>query len=192
MGSPPEKETDITTQATEYKQVIPGKVILMIVASKNFQDKEYLIPRKIFEQSGAKVVVASSVKDKATSINGMEVIPDILLKNVKVKDYDAIVFVGGPGAKEYFDNSTAHSIATWGFGLKKPVAAICIAPVILANSGILSGRKATVWPGEADKLRNEGAIYTGTDVEIFGNIITADGPDASQKFAEAIVAALSK
>lgn len=214
MGNPPEKEeavpankqvekseTDATTQASEYaeetkteeiKPLLQGKTILIIIAGKDFRDEEYSVLRKTFEEHRAKVVIASSNKEKAIGVKRKEVTPDILLKEVKTKDYNAIVFIGGPGAAEYFDNSTAHSIAAWGFASRKTVAAICTAPIILANSGILGGKKATVREEESDKLIDEGAIYTGAEVEVFGNIITANGPKASEKFAKAIVDALSK
>ncbi|MFC1559964.1 DJ-1/PfpI family protein [Candidatus Margulisiibacteriota bacterium] len=205
MGSASEKteeaKPDTVTTASEYKEPetkkeeskidLSGKKILMIVASKDFNDKEYFVPRNIFEEHGAKVIVASS-KEDVVSANGTKIKADILLKNVKVRDYNAVVFIGGPGAKEYFNNEKAHYIATWSFGLRKPVAAICLAPVILAHSGILSGRKATVIASETDTITNEGAIYTGSDVEVFGNTITANSSDAAEKFAKAIVNALSK
>jgi len=210
-GKPPQKaaerpqQVDVETQATEYTaaqtpeavkgeapQMLKDKTILLIIASKDFRDEEYAAPRAIFENYGAKVVVASSKMDVSTGVNGAKVKPDILLKDARIRDYNAFVFVGGPGAKEYFDDPTAHTIAANAYASRKPVAAICIAPVILANSGILGGKKATVSEGESGRLQEEGAIYTGADVEVFGNVITANGPEAAEKFAEAVAAMLAK
>lgn len=198
MGSPPENDNNIdidaTTKATEHfdKSVLNGKTVLMVVASKDFNDDEYSILRNIFEEYGAKIIVASSTKGEIMSIKGKKITADILHKDVKVKDYNAFVFIGGPGAKEYFDDSKAHSIASWGFASRKPVAAISNAPVILANSGILGGKKATAHESYTETLSNEGAIYTGSEVEIYGNIITAKNSEASKNFAFQIIKYLSK
>lgn len=168
---------------------IKGKKVVMIIARNNFRDEELEIPKDIFEKQGAKVTIASSSLSKATGMLGLVVKPDILLSDVKVEDYDAVIFVGGSGASEYWNNQTAHSIAKKTLDSNKLLCAICIAPVTLANAGVLKGRKATVWPSEKGKL---GSSYTGASVEIDGNIITADGPASATKFAQAIVSALSK
>ena len=67
------------------------------------------------------------------------------------------------------------------------MAAICIAPAILAKAGILFGKKATVHPSGIDYLREANAICTEADVERDGNIITANGPVAASLFGQAIV-----
>ena len=74
------------------------------------------------------------------------------------------------------------------------LSAICIAPVTLANSGVLKGKKGTVWTNEESKIEqkliDKGVNYTGKTVEIDGNIITANGPEAAEEFGKAIVNAL--
>jgi protease I len=112
------------------------------------------------------------------------------LKDVKADEYDVVVFVGGSGAKEYWNDLTAHSLAKSAAEKGKLVCAICIAPVTLANAGLLEGKKATVWKGNATALKQKGATYTGADVETDGKFITADGPESAAKFGRAIVRAL--
>jgi protease I len=86
----------------------------------------------------------------------------------------------------YFDDPVAQNIAKEAVRENKILAAICIAPVILANAGVLRNKKATVFPSEKETLINAGAQYTGKDVEVDGNIITASGPQAAEKFAATI------
>jgi protease I len=71
------------------------------------------------------------------------------------------------------------------------VGAICLAPKILANAGILEGKNATVFPDSESiaYLESKGATYTEEEVPRDGNIITASGPEASEAFADAVVAA---
>jgi len=171
---------------------IEGKKILMIIASSKYRDEELEKPYRIFKQQGAKVLIASTTLKKVRGMLGGVAKPDILIDKVKVKDYDAIIFVGGVGAVEYWNNPIAHKIAKEAVKEKKLLAAICIAPVTLANAGVLKGKRATVWISERQKIQQKGAIYTGANVERDGNIITANGPQSAELFADSIVVALAE
>jgi protease I len=169
----------------------PAERILAIIASRDFKDEELFIPKKIFEENGYKVVIASSSSKPSRGAGGAEVKPDILLKDVDVDDYAAIVFIGGPGASEYWNNRIAQRIAQEAVKRKKVLAAICIAPVTLANAGVLSHKKATVWFSQANTIIKKGAFYTGSAVEQDGDIITANGPSAASEFANTILKVLA-
>jgi len=171
---------------------LEGKKILMIVASNNFRDEELYDPKEIFEQEGAKATIASSSLKESRGVLGAIAKPDILIGDVEAGDYDAVIFVGGGGSSEYWEDAQAHKIARSALEKGKLLGAICIAPVTLAKAGLLKGKKSTVWSSEAGKLREMGAIYTGTGVEVDGNIITANGPQSAKKFAEAFVNAFTK
>lgn len=60
----------------------------------------------------------------------------------------------------FIHNSVALRIAQDSVKLGKVLGAICIAPRILAEAGVLKGKKATVWHSEAEALKRKGAIYT--------------------------------
>lgn len=167
---------------------VNGGLILMIIASSNFRDEELQVPKRIFEENGYKVAIASTTKSTVTGMMGAQVTPDLLIKDVKVGDYVAVVFVGGNGAQEYYTNTTAHTIARQAHNKGMLICAICIAPNILAHAGILKNKKATCFNSEI--LKAKGAIFTGSSVERDGNIITAKGPQAAGDFARTIIAAL--
>nr|HPO05512.1 DJ-1/PfpI family protein [Candidatus Gracilibacteria bacterium] len=104
------------------------------------------------------------------------------------EDYEIVVFVGGAGAyREYYQNSFYLKIAQ----LAKRLAAICIAPAILADSGIFKGKKVTSWNDQQDTqkkyLQESGAIFEESDLVIDGIFITANGPNAAEKFGQAIL-----
>lgn len=170
---------------------LDGKKVLMVIASNNFRDEEYAEPRKVLEDAGARVIVACSSLGMAKGKLGLEVKPDILISNVKEGDYDGIVFVGGGGSKEYFDSPVAHKLAQDFYRQGKLTSAICIAPAVLANAGLLKEKKATSFPSSAETLRTKGAVFTGGDVESDGTIVTGVGPEAAKKFGEKLVAVLS-
>ena len=81
--------------------VLSGKKVLMVIASSQFRDEEYQKPRALLEAAGAKVTVASSSLQESTGMLGMKVTPDILLKDARMEQFDAVVFVGGMGATEF-------------------------------------------------------------------------------------------
>ena len=163
---------------------------VMVIAHQSFRDEELAEPRKLLEHAGCWVVVASSATSPAKGMLGALVTPDLLVKDVKVADYDAVVFVGGTGAQEYWNDPTAQQIARDAVAQGKLLGAICLAPVTLANAGVLEGKKATVWSSEAGRLKARGAEYTGAAVQVDGSIITADGPEAAKEFGRALVDAL--
>ena len=66
------------------------------------------------------------------------------------------------------------------------VAAICLAPVILANAGVLKGRRATVAGTEAKTIESRGAKYMGPGVTVDGNIVTGNAPKSSRLFGQKI------
>lgn len=168
-----------------------GKKVAMVIAHQRFRDEEYLRPKEILEEEGVSVTTISSKKDIAIGMLGAKVKPDLTLDNLRIKEYDALLFIGGGGAEEYWDNQKAHSLAIEAVQRGKVLGAICIAPVILANAGLLYGKKATVFDSEVDKIKGKGAVYTGLPVERDGNIVTANGPEAADQFGKTIVEALS-
>jgi len=169
-----------------------GRKILLIVASQGFRDEEYSQPKEIFETAGFEVQTASSkVGEIIGKLNGRAE-AEMQLKDVDPSQFEAIVFVGGPGAVEYFHSPTALGLAKTAFEQNKVVAAICIAPSILANAQILKGKQATAFPTEAENLRQAGALYLKQPVVVDGRIVTASGPEAASEFAQKIVQLLQE
>lgn len=171
---------------TVYAQTEDSK-IAMIIAKKDFRDEELLLPKSIFEDAGYKVVVFSVSLGKAQGMLGAVVNVEDTIDRIKSKDFEAVIFVGGVGASRYWDNQTAHDIAKDTLANNKVLGAICIAPVILANAGVLEGKRATVWSSERGRLETSGAKYTGASVEVDGNIVTGSGPQAAEEFAKAVL-----
>jgi protease I len=171
---------------------LSGKKVLMVIAKNKFRDEEYLEPRKALEEAGAVITVASSSLNTSEGMLGLKVKPDVLIGNVKEEDFDGIVFIGGGGAAEYFDNPVAHKLAQGFFEHGKLTSAICIAPATLANAGVLKGKKATSFPSSEAALRTHGAIVMKQDVVSDGMIVTAVGPQAAKKFDQELIRVLGE
>ena len=165
------------------------KKVLMVVAPSNFRDPEYYEPKKVLEDSGIKVLTSSTSKT-AKGAEGGVVKTDILLKDANASDYNAVVFIGGPGSYQLHDDKKAHELTRDTVSAGKVLGAICAAGGIIAKAGVLNGKKATCFSGVADILKAGGAIYTADCVTTDGNIVTADGPKSAKAFGEALVKAL--
>lgn len=173
-----------------FAQEPMAKKAVFIIAQENFQDDEFGQPLAIFKGQGIDVTVASTTLNEVTGMNGAKTTPQMLLKDVKVDDYDAVVFIGGSGAAQYIDDPLAHKIAQEAIAKNKILGGICLAPRILASAGVLKDKNATVYPTEGDKLKEYGVNYTAKPVEKDGNIITADGPGSASEFGTVLVQTL--
>ncbi len=161
--------------------------ILMIIAPKNFRDEELLVPKRIFQQAGYEVVVASREKKTCVGMLGAKVMPDITIDEIDPKGFDAVVLVGGVGAQTYFNDKKVQDLLNEFYKQGKLVSAICLSPVTLANAGLLKGKEATVWHSEARRIEEKGAKYRAEAVVSDGGIVTGSGPSAAEQFARQVL-----
>lgn len=162
--------------------------IVMIVPPEQFRDEELFETRAVLERAGHSTVVASTTIRPCSGMLGGRVMPGLTLAQVDPELFDGVVFVGGLGVKRYYHDPQALRIARAMHERGKLVAAICLAPVVLANAGLLTGRNATVSASEVRTLQHVGAYYGGPGVVVDGNIVTADGPASARRFGHEIVA----
>jgi len=164
--------------------------ILMVLSPQQYREEELNVPRAYFQSRGYSVVLASKGVKTATGMNGESVPVDLDVKEVKLSDYVAVVFVGGEGiySLRLNEDPDYQALAKSTSAQKKLMGAICLAPWILADAGLLKGKRATA--SETDHIKSKGAIVSDEAVVQDGNIITGNGPNASGEFAEAIVTAL--
>lgn len=173
-----------------------NKKAVMIVSFRDFRDAEYFVPKEILENAGIEVKTASNKKGTAIGADGGDANVDLLVSEVNPSEFDAVIFVGGPGALEALDNENSYRVAKETLANDKILAAICISPIILAKAGVLQGKKATVWSSTLDKspikvLENNGAIFQKENVTVDGKIITANGPQAVKEFGAIILKLLT-
>jgi len=178
------------------EKALQGKSVVMVIAFKNFRDEEYFVPKQILYVAGADVKTASTQKGLASGAEGGQAQIDLLINEINPADFDAVVFIGGPGALEYLDNENSYKLIKDTVSKGKLLAGICITPTILAKAGALEGKKATVYSAPMDKsavkiLEDNGAIYEEKSVVAAGSIITASGPEAAEEFGMKITEVLT-
>jgi len=164
--------------------------IVFVIAPENFRDEELFHTKEELEKAGHETMIASAKKGLIKGNRGGSAEAIMLLEEINADDFSAIVFVGGRGAAQYFENDTALNLAKEFYRAGKIVAAICIAPSILANAGILADKKATSFPSEKENLEAKGAKYTAQPIEVSGRIVTAIGPEAAREFGKTIAGLL--
>jgi protease I len=170
---------------------ITGKKIAMIIPFIHYDSMELNPPKEMFETEGAIVTIVSSEIGSATGTLGAKIEVDVVIEELNVADFDAILFIGGMGVLKYLNDPAAHEIARQAIEQNKVLAANGWAPQILANAGVMQGKRATVYSGGSARLEQKGCIYFPDPVVVDGNIITAKGPPEAEEFAREIITALS-
>ena len=124
--------------------------------------------------------------------HGIQIIADKLVSEVDFSVYDGIVIPGGmPGAVNISNEALVVDAIEKMMDDGRLVSAICASPaVVLASRFLLNGKKATCYPLD-QFIKALGDLYTGADVEVDGNLITANGPKSAMKFALEICSALN-
>jgi len=181
-----EEEVEEAAEEEEVEsEVIPKKVV-MVIACKDFRDEELTEPKEILEEAGHKVTVASKKTGGCKGMKGLEYTPDMLVADIAVDEYDAMVFVGGTGAAAYYEDEEILDLVREADDEGLIIGAICLAPGILAEAGILDGIDATAYDAEQARtaLEEGGAEWTGEDVTVDGVFVTANGPEAATAFGE--------
>ena len=173
---------------------LDGKKVLMVIPHTQFRDEELFEPKKILEDEGAKVVIASTTARICRGMKGGTVQAGLAIADAKAGDYDAIVLCGGSSVPEFFWNDKKlQELTTAMSAAGKIVAAICLSTVVLAKAKLLAGREATVYflPQAIQELKEAGAKYVKETLVIHNNIILAEGPPDSQRFGQAVRTALA-
>src|SRR5436190_16165221 len=173
---------------------LDGKTVLIVIPHTQFRDEEFFEPKKILEDEGAKMVVASTSVRICRGMKGGTAQSDIAIADAKADDYAGIVLCGGTSVPDFFwnDKKLQELVAAMS-AAGKLVAAICLSTVVLAKAKLLAGQEATVYflPQAIEELKNAGAKYVKKTLIIHNNIILAEGPPDSQRFGQAIRSALA-
>lgn len=169
---------------------------ILIIATDGFEQSELMKPRQMLEKAGAQITIASlklgEIKGWDQKDWGGSVAVDITIDQVKVADYDALLLPGGQMNPDILRMNAGVIAVVKAFGeARKPIAAICHAPWLLAEANMLKGRTVTGWPSIRTDLVNAGAEVVDRDVVIDGNLITSRKPDDIPAFVDALMAALN-
>jgi len=170
---------------------VEGKKVA-ILATNGFEQSELEVPRDRLREQGATVHVVSP---EAGEIRGWDkkdwgrpVKVDVALSAAKADAYDAIVLPGGQINPDLLRvNPAALQFIRDFYGQKKVVAAVCHAPWLLIETGILNGRRATSYHSIKTDVMNAGAKWEDTEVVTDQGIITSRNPGDLEAFSRKII-----
>jgi 4-methyl-5(b-hydroxyethyl)-thiazole monophosphate biosynthesis len=144
----------------------------------------------LLRRAGIEVVTAGLKPGIVKASRGVQLVPDITLDVALQDDYDMVVLPGGmPGASHLKDDVRILELLKKMEAAGKYTAAICAAPMVLAEAGLLEGKRVTSYPGALDAF--SGLILGDKAVEHDGKVLTSRGPGTAMDFALALVETLA-
>lgn len=162
------------------------KPSVLCLLGDGFEEIEFVTPVDLLRRVGITVTVATLEDLTATGRCGIRVIADTLLADVDASAFDLLLLPGGPGVAAMRTDGRPAKLAREFADAGKPVAAICAAPLILMDAGLLGGRRFTAYHSVRPELGG------GLDerVVVDGPIITSRGAGTAMDFAMAIITRL--
>ncbi|OQW48094.1 MAG: peptidase C56 [Proteobacteria bacterium SG_bin6] len=165
---------------------------VLIMATDGFEQSELFRPREALMDAGVTVRLASPGTEPIQGMQhdtpGQTITPDATIEQVDAQDYDLLLLPGGvanPDTLRMRPEAVALVQAFASAG--KPIAAICHAPWLLIEAGLVDGKRMTSWPSLRTDLANAGAEVVDEEVVIDGQFITSRMPDDIPAFSEAVL-----
>jgi len=144
----------------------------------------------LLRRAGISVVVAGLKAGIVTASRGVQLMPDVTLDEALHHEYDMVVLPGGmPGAANLKDDARMIALLKKMAAAGQYTAAICAAPMVLAEAGLLEGKQATSYPGFLDAI--PGVTLSTAAVVQDGKVLTSRGPGTAMDFALALIEVLS-
>ena len=173
------------------EQKLQGKRVA-IVAADMVERVELIEPRQALENAGAETELVSLKPGKIRSFDHFdpadEVPVDKAVEEADASDYDALLIPGGVGNPDQLrgDENMVAFVRSF-FDQGKPVAAICHAPWVLVEAGVVRDRTVTSWPTLQTDLRNAGAHWVDEQVVVDQGLVTSRKPDDIPAFNEKMI-----
>lgn len=163
-----------------------GGLMVSLFLANGFEEVEAITPWDYLKRAGIHVVSVGINGKKIRGAHQINIQTDITLSELDYRNTDMIILPGGgEGTKNLASNQEVLNAISY-CAQHKSVAAICAAPYILGELGLLKGYKATCFPGFESKLLGA-TVVQDQSVVVDQNIITSKGAGAAQLFSFAII-----
>jgi len=161
------------------------KTVLVPIAP-GFEEIETITVVDILRRAGARVTLAGTEEGPLKGARGIHVLPDDQLDNIMEKDFDLIALPGGqPGTDNLRKDVRVIQLLKKMDGLNKNIAAICAAPLVLRDAGILENRYITSHPSVQSDLQD--ISYKDDRIVVDGHIVTSQSPGTAMEFSLKLV-----
>lgn len=160
--------------------------MVYVFLAEGFEEIEALTTVDILRRAEIDTKTVGISGKYVTGAHGITVKADLTAEMINKGDITAAVLPGGmPGAVNLKNSAAVKESLLYLAENNRLIAAICAAPLVLGNLGLLKNKNATCYPGFENELY--GANYKDMPVCTDGNIITAFGPGAAVDFALELV-----
>ncbi|HHJ64990.1 MAG TPA: type 1 glutamine amidotransferase [Aquifex aeolicus] len=165
---------------------------VLILLEDLVEDSEFLYPYMRFREEGFEVVSAAPVRREYRGKRGMSFVPDVLLKEVIHDTFDCVFIPGGYAPDRLRRYPELLNLIRRHNEEEKLICAVCHGPWVLISAKVVRGRRVTGFFAIKDDLENAGACYTGEEVEVDRNLVTATDPNAMLRMMPLIIRKLLK
>lgn len=164
------------------------KPTVLIPLAQGCEELEAVTIIDLLRRAEIDVTTASLTDEPVKCSRNTVLIADTTLEAVMQDSFDLIVLPGGlPGADNLNDDPRIHQIINRLDNEDKYIAAICAAPKVLVNNGILKGKKATAYPGALNAIDTSLVDLGEEAIQIDGKVITSKGPGTAMDFALTLI-----
>lgn len=159
-----------------------------VLIAEGFEEVEAVTPIDFLRRAGIEVLIAGIGDSTVRGSHGIPIVVDVLAADVQPDQLDGVVLPGGmPGAANLGSSPEVAALVKAMLAADKLVAAICAAPAkVLAPLGVLSGKRATCFPGDEAAFSTD-VMFTEDRVVSDGNLITSRGAGTAAEFSEEII-----
>ncbi|MBE0516161.1 MAG: DJ-1/PfpI family protein [Methanophagales archaeon] len=158
----------------------------VLLLAAGFEEIEAISIVDTLRRAGVEVTIAGLQAGALEGAHGIKMVPDTTIGEIDVKKFDAVILPGGnPGYLNLGKDHRVLDAVKTAFERGKIVAAICAAPSVLAQAGILRGKRATIYPGMETALT--GAEHSNERVVVDGKLVTSQGPGTALEFGITLV-----
>ncbi len=157
---------------------------VLVPLAPGFEELEAITVVDLLRRAGIEVVTAGLAAGPVRASRGTVLLPDTTLDDALTQDYDMVVLPGGmPGAKHLNEDARVKALLRRMADRGKFTGAICAAPIVLAEAGLLAGKRVTSYPGFVDTMDLADVTYVHDPVVQDGKVITSRGPGTAMDFA---------
>lgn len=158
---------------------------ICVLFSDGVEEIEFITPVDILRRCQQNVVLVSSKNNlNITGAHGINLLADNIISQINHESFDALIIPGGPSAFTMKDDTNVINLVQQFYQTNKWIAAICAAPIILHNAGILNDKKYCSHPCVHEQLPS---VDTESRIIVDRPIITAAGPGVATEFALEII-----
>ncbi len=167
---------------------------VLIPLAKGGEELEAVTMINLFRRAGFSVVCAGLEAElrPVSCARGTLLVPDSTLAQALREEYDLVALPGGqPGTDNLRKDIRIGELVRHQVESGRWLAAICVAPMVLGEAGVLAGRQATSFPGCLDALNLPGVKFIDQAVVVDGKVVTSKGPGTAMDFTLALIELLA-